>query len=150
MGRIVRDPALAEDVAQDAFLKAFRSLASFDGSRRFSSWIFRIAHNAALDALRRRRAASEIERDGDESFVSPAPDPIEAAALGQALSAALDALRPEWRTAIVLRYQEGCSYEEIAEVMRIPEGTAKTFVHRARKQMAGLLASAGWHPRGSS
>lgn len=144
--RIVRDPALAEDVAQDAFLKAFRGLGSFDRERRFASWIFRIANNAAIDALRRRRDDRLVQRDPVEPAVPPATDPVEAAALGDALSAALDALRPEWRAAIVLRYQEDCSYDEIADILNIPEGTAKTFVHRARKQMAEALASAGWRP----
>jgi RNA polymerase sigma-70 factor (ECF subfamily) len=74
------------------------------------------------------------------------PDPVERAALGQALDVALDSLRPEFRAAIVLRYQEERSYEEIADVMGIPEGTAKTFVHRARKLLAHALAAAGWRP----
>ena len=148
--RIVRDPAAAEDVAQDAFLKTYRALARFDNTRRFSAWIFRIAHNTALDALRRTRADPIVASTDREPIVPPPADPVEAAALAHALTAALDRLRPEWRTAIVLRYQEGCSYEEIAAALNIPEGTAKTFVHRARKQMAELLAAAGWQPRGSS
>jgi RNA polymerase sigma-70 factor, ECF subfamily len=81
-----------------------------------------------------------------EVALPPAPDPVELADLGEALSRALDALRPSWRTAIVLRYQEGCSYAEIAEVLGVPEGTAKTFVHRARRQMADMLTQAGWRP----
>lgn len=118
----------------------------FDTGRRLSSWIFRIAHNAALDALRRTRDDASLDNPGQHPAVGPAPDPIEAADLAQALGAALDGLRPELRVAIVLRYQEDCSYEEIAEVMGVPEGTAKTFVHRARKQMADALTSAGWRP----
>lgn len=144
--RIVRDPALAEDLAQETFLKAFRSLGSFDTARRFSSWILRIAHNGALDALRRRRGDVVFEDAGEGPAVPPPPDPVETAALGEALTAALDALRPEFRAAVVLRYQQGCSYDEIAAVMGIPEGTAKTFVHRARKLMAESLAAAGWRP----
>ncbi len=146
IARIVRDPALAEDVAQEAFLKAFRHLAAFDTGRPFSSWIFRISHNAALDALRRTRADVVLEGAAEDSAVVPPPDPVERAALGQALDAALDTLRPEFRAAIVLRYQEERSYEEIAEVMGIPEGTVKTFVHRARKLLADALTSAGWRP----
>jgi RNA polymerase sigma-70 factor, ECF subfamily len=145
--RIVHDPALAEDVAQDAFLKAFRSLAAFDSNRRFSSWIFRIANNAAVDALRRRRVDPIAHSDTADPPPAPAAEPVELAALAEALGAALDALRPDWRAAIVLRYHEGRSYEEIAEILDIPEGTAKTFVHRARKQMADTLTSAGWRPQ---
>ena len=142
----MRDPALAEDVAQEAFLKAFRNLATFDASRRFSSWMFRIAHNAALDALRRSKADPVKAAEVVDPPMLAAADPIQIEALGEALDAALDALRPEWRTAIVLRYQEGCSYEEIAEALGIPENTAKTFVHRARKRMADVLTAAGWRP----
>jgi RNA polymerase sigma-70 factor, ECF subfamily len=144
--RIVRDPALAEDVAQEAFLKTFRRLRTFDADRRFASWILRIAHNAALDALRRRRTDPLVSGGADDAAIPPAADPVETAALGTALSAALDRLRPEWRSVILLRYQEGCSYEEIAEILGIPEGTAKTYVHRARKQMADALSAAGWRP----
>jgi len=133
-------------VAQEAFLKTFRSLASFDSTRRFSSWIFRIAHNAALDALRHKKGDPLADDTLENTPIPQAADPMETAALGEALSAALDALRPEWRAAILLRHQEGCTYEEIAEIMGIPEGTAKTFVHRARKQLAETLASAGWRP----
>lgn len=144
--RVLHDPALAEDVSQEAFLKAFRSLGSFERSRRFSSWILRIANNAAIDAVRRRRARPRLEPAVAEAAVRPPPDPVEAAALGDALTAGLSQLRPEWRAAIVLRYQQDCSYEEIAEILGIPEGTAKTFVHRARKQLADALSAAGWRP----
>lgn len=146
IARIVRDQALAEDVTQEAFLKAYKSLGSFDANRKFASWMFRIAHNAALDALRRRAHDPLAESEGEDPAIPSPANPIETAALGRALDAALDALRPEFRAAIVLRYQQGCSYEEISEVMGIPEGTAKTFVHRARKQMAALLDAAGWRP----
>jgi RNA polymerase sigma-70 factor (ECF subfamily) len=144
--RIVRDPVLAEDVAQDAFVKAFRKLSTFDPARRFSSWILRIAHNAALDALRRRRADPVIAGDLIEPAAPPPADPVETASLGRALDAALAVLRPEWRAVIALRYQEELSYEEIAEVLEMPEGTVKTFVHRARKQLMEALTAAGWRP----
>jgi RNA polymerase sigma-70 factor (ECF subfamily) len=127
------------------FLKAYRSLSTFDRNRRLSSWLLRIANNAAIDALRRRRAERLSPLSTDPEVPAP-PDPVETAALGNALTTALAHLRAEWRAAIVLRYQEDCSYEEIAEILGIPEGTAKTFVHRARKQMARALEAAGWRP----
>jgi RNA polymerase sigma-70 factor (ECF subfamily) len=146
IARVVRDPALAEDLAQETFLKTYRSLRSFDLNRKFSSWILRIAHNGALDALRRRRADPVVATSVPEPAVPPAADAVESAALGEAIERALDGLRPEWRAAVVLRYQEGLSYEEVAEILGIPEGTAKTFVHRARKALAERLGEAGWHP----
>jgi RNA polymerase sigma-70 factor (ECF subfamily) len=140
--RMVHDPALAEDLAQETFLKAYRRLGTFDPGRRFSSWLFRIAHNTAIDALRRRGPLES--GSGPEPAVPPPPDPVEAADLGRALDAALAKLRPDHRVAILLRYQQGLSYEEIGDAMSIAEGTAKTFVHRARKQLAKSLEEAGW------
>ncbi|MGH9330839.1 MAG: RNA polymerase sigma factor [Vicinamibacterales bacterium] len=151
IARMVRDPALAEDLAQDTFLKAFRNLAGFDSTRKFSSWLFRIAHHTAIDAIR-RRGHGALELEGRETSpdppVPPPPDPVEEAALGQALDAALGRLRPDYRMAVLLRYQEGCSYAEVAESMAIPEGTAKTYVHRGRKLLAEALERAGWRPSG--
>ncbi|HSL22265.1 MAG TPA: sigma-70 family RNA polymerase sigma factor [Vicinamibacterales bacterium] len=154
IARMTNDPALAEDLAQETFVKAFRNLAAFDVSRRFSSWIFRIAHNTTLDALRRTRLPTrpldEPGRPPDGAprtgvGISP-PDPAEREALGRALNAALGQLRPEYRTAIVLRYDEGLPFEEIGHVMGIPAATARTYVHRARKEMAEALTAAGWAP----
>jgi RNA polymerase sigma-70 factor, ECF subfamily len=149
ISRMVGDPALAEDLAQDTFLKAFRGLTTFDASRKFSSWLFRIAHNTAIDAIR-RRPQGMVELEGPEAQSEPPlpapPDPAEEAALGRALDDALGRLRPDYRMAVLLRYQEGCSYAEIAESLAIPEGTAKTFVHRGRKLLADLLDRAGWKP----
>jgi RNA polymerase sigma-70 factor (ECF subfamily) len=149
IGRMVGDPSLAEDLAQDTFLKAFRSLSTFDVNRKFSSWLFRIANNTAIDAIRRRPHGA-VALDGPEVLPEPSrqplPDPVEEAALGRALDAALGRLRPDYRMAVLLRYQEGLSYAEIGESLSIPEGTAKTFVHRGRKLLADMLDRAGWKP----
>jgi len=147
------DPAAAEDLAQETFVKAFRSLAAFDTTRRLSSWLFRIAHNTAIDAMRRSRTqpaadASAIDdRDGaDELGADPDPDPIEREELGRALEAALSMLRPDQRAAIVLRYENDLSFEEIGTVLGVPEVTARSHVHRARKELAKILSAAGWAP----
>lgn len=143
--RILGDPALAEDVAQETFLKVFRHLGRYDPGRRLASWLFRIAHRTALDALRRRRSeampVADVPATPPLDPSSTGPDRL---ALAQALEAALGRLRVEYRVALVLRYQEGLSYGEIAEVLGVPEGTAKTFVHRARRAVAGALEAAGW------
>ena len=154
--RMTGDAALAEDLAQDAFVKAFRNLAAFDPTRRLSSWLFRIAHNTAIDALRRTRPDTvSIDAETDESAESaaalaqpPEADPVERAALGSALQAAMGRLRPAWRAALALRYEEGLPFDEIGQVLGVPEATARSHVHRARKELARALSAAGWAPRG--
>ena len=152
IARITGDRALAEDLAQDAFLKAYRNLSAFDAKRRLSSWLFRIAHNTAIDSLRRSRArtrsleapASAVDEAALDPPAPPAPDPVERQALGEALDRALATLRTDYRAAITLRYEEGLSFDEIAHVMSVPEATARSHVHRARKELAAVLRAEGW------
>jgi RNA polymerase sigma-70 factor (ECF subfamily) len=145
------DRALAEELAQDTFVKAYRNLAAFDTTRRLSSWLFRIAHNTALDALRKSRPA-EVSIDAvgpgspQEPTAHPAADPVERRALGKALDTAMSHLRPDFRAAIMLRYEEGLSFEEIGRVLGVPEATARSHVHRARKELSRWLTGAGWEP----
>jgi RNA polymerase sigma-70 factor, ECF subfamily len=154
IARLTGDRALAEDLAQETFVKAFRSLAAFDTARRLSSWLFRIAHNTAVDAMRRSRPppGSIGARDlgsgagPNEPSMPPSPDPVEQRELGLALEAALAELRSDQRAAIVLRYENGLSFDEIGMVLGIPEVTARSHVHRARKELARLLTASGWAP----
>ena len=149
IARITRDPALAEELAQDTFVKAFRSLGAFDPARRLSTWLFRIAHNTAIDALRRARppvVPLAGSGEGDEPAAAASPDPVEQQALGRALESAMAELRPEARAAVTLRYEEGLPFEEIGQILRMPEATARSHVHRARKELSRLLAQAGWAP----
>jgi RNA polymerase sigma-70 factor, ECF subfamily len=145
----------AEDLAQETFVKAFRNLAAFDTTRRLSSWLFRIAHNTALDALRRPRptlvsidaAHGRAGERSHEPSATPAPDPVERRALGDALEAALAELGRDQRVAVSLRYEEGLSFDQIGQVLGIPEVTARSHVHRARKELSRRLTAAGWDPR---
>lgn len=150
IARITGDRALAEDLAQDTFVKAFRGLAAFDTTRRLSSWLFRIAHNTAIDAMRRlpsRAAAAFVASEAAAGVPQPpVPDPVEQRELGDALEAALAGLRPDQRAAVVLRYENGLSFDEIGVVLGVPEATARSHVHRARKELARLLAASGWAP----
>jgi RNA polymerase sigma-70 factor (ECF subfamily) len=162
LARMLRNPALAEDLAQETFLKAFQHLRTFDPSYKFSNWILRIAHNAAIDALR-RRGPQEVSIDEpptsesrglDERLVDPASDEavrrIERQDLSRMLDAALVRLRPDYRHAVVLRYQEGLSYEEIAGITGLPIGTVKSNLHRARAEMAAFLSRSGILQPGSA
>lgn len=156
--RMVKDPAVAEELAQEAFLKAFRSLDSYEPGRKFSSWLFKIAHNTTLDHLRRRQLDTvplEAESDDDRGFGERLPDATartpeaeaERSDLARALEAAVRRLRPEYREVVLLRFHEGLAYQEIGEVMDLPLGTVKTYIFRARKELAEILAEMGWgHP----
>jgi RNA polymerase sigma-70 factor (ECF subfamily) len=153
--RMVRDRALAEDLAQETFIKVLNALESYRPEYKFSSWIFKIANNAAIDQLRRRepdtlsldgapdaRTAQEIEATALQarSHGESPLEELEAREMGSAIEQAIGRLRPEYRTAILLRHVEGRSYEEIAEVMDLPLGTVKTFIHRARLELRDYLA----------
>ena len=152
--RMVRDRSVAEELAQEVFLKAFQALDSFDQKRKFSSWLFKIAHNRAIDHLRRARhemVPLETEEEGlDPIATVAAPDgesPEAATVRGGLMAAfeeALGELRPQYREVLLLRFREGLSYEEISEVCELPMGTVKTHIHRARKALAQALEEAGW------
>ena len=93
--------------------------------------------------MRRRQSAARP----DEPSTPPGPDPVERRELGRALEAALAELRPDQRAAIVLRYESGLSFDEIGAVLGVPEVTARSHVHRARKELARLLTASGWAPQ---
>jgi RNA polymerase sigma-70 factor (ECF subfamily) len=153
--RMVRAPALAEDLAQESLIKAYRAIATFDRSRKFSSWLFKIAHNTAIDYLRKKSLptvaleTSEGDRMDPMALLAiPESQSPEARARGrdlaEALQEALMTLRPDYREAVLLRFQQGLPYEEIADILDLPLGTVKTHLHRARKQMAAALRASGW------
>ncbi len=152
--RLVHDRALAEDLAQKAFVRAFARLKTYDPERRFSSWFFQVLRNVSIDYLRRKRVQTvsldTLQEDGSSGPpTEPAASPAAAAersALASALTAALARLRPEYREPLVLKYQQGLGVDEIAEILGLPEGTVKTYLHRGRKELADILAAAGWKP----
>ena len=153
--RMVRDRQRAEEISQEAFLKAFRALRRFDRSRKFSSWLFKIAHNTAIDSMRRGQLdttsldAGEAEERSwsdvlaDEQTIAPDRQAT-AGALRGAMERAVGRLRPEYREAFVLRFGQGLAYQEIADVLDLPMGTVKTNIHRARKEFARLLEEEGF------
>ena len=148
--RMVRDRELAEDLAQETFVKALNAIESYRPEFKFSSWIFKIANNAAIDHLRRRQLDT-LSLDGSPN--AETADAVEATALqvsdraetpleelearelGGAIEVAVGRLRPEYRACILLRHVEGRPYEEIAEMLSLPLGTVKTYIHRARNEL---------------
>jgi RNA polymerase sigma-70 factor (ECF subfamily) len=153
--RMVRDRELAEDLAQETFVKALNAIDSYRPEFKFSSWIFKIANNAAIDHLRRRELDT-LSLDGSPHAETPEAmqatalqigarqesplDTVEAKELGGAIEAAIGSLRPEYRSCILLRHVEGRAYEEIAEILNLPLGTVKTYIHRARNELRLSLA----------
>jgi RNA polymerase sigma-70 factor (ECF subfamily) len=130
---LVRDRQTAEDVTQEAFLHAYRSLRRFRGQSRFSTWLYRIARNCAVDAIRRRERQRRLaERAVEEPTIA---DP----SLRAALSSALEALPRELREAFVLIEVFGLSYREAAQVLDVFTGTLKSRMHRTRRLLVEAL-----------
>ncbi|MCZ6918726.1 MAG: sigma-70 family RNA polymerase sigma factor [Gemmatimonadetes bacterium] len=152
--RMVRDRERAEDLTQETFVKVLNALDSYRPEYKFSSWIFKIANNAAIDQLRRKELdtlsldgapdAVTAERQEGTSLQladtgeSPLQE-LQARELGGQIEEAIAQLRPEYRSCILLRHVEGYPYEEIAEMLDLPLGTVKTYIHRARSQLRELL-----------
>jgi RNA polymerase sigma-70 factor (ECF subfamily) len=157
IARMVQDRALAEDLAQDAFIRAFQRLSSYDPQRKFSSWFLQVAHNVTIDHLRRKKlntvSLDQLVENGhpgtadDAARSSPAVQ-ADRTALASALERALARIRPEHRNAIILHYQEGLGHAEISAILGVPVGTVKTYLHRGRKELAELLSAQGWGPAG--
>ena len=152
--RMVRDPGIAEDVTQEVFVKAWVALGRYDPRRRFASWLFKIASNAAIDHLRRKKLpttplessdpdhSSILDRIEDERAES-ADTLLKRHELGAALEGAIAALRPEYRLVILLRFKEELPYREIAEITGMPLGTVKTNLRRARREIEDRLRAEG-------
>jgi RNA polymerase sigma-70 factor (ECF subfamily) len=155
--RMVRDREASEDLAQDSFVKVLNHLDRYRPEFKFSSWIFKIANNVAIDYLRKRQLDT-VSMDGSPHALTAAEaeassfdvvaqqesalDELEAREIGTAIERAIARLRPEYRSCIVLRHIEGRSYEEIATTLDLPLGTVKTYIHRARNELRIALQDA--------
>ncbi|MHB1667487.1 MAG: RNA polymerase sigma factor RpoE [Thiomonas sp.] len=152
ISRFIRDSALAEDVSQETFLRAYRAIGQFRGDSQFYTWLYRIAVNTAKKAIADSardpviRESSTISDDG-ETFVSgeqlsdmETPEAVLASReIARTVNAAMDALPEDLRTAIALREIEGLSYEDIAQAMSCPVGTVRSRIFRAREAIARQL-----------
>jgi len=153
--RMVRNREQAEDLSQETFVKALNAIESYRPEYKFSSWIFKIANNVSIDHLRRRELDT-LSLDGSPHALTPeavqasalqlgdrqetALEELEAKELGGEIEQAIAALRPEYRSCILLRHVEGRPYEEIATMLDLPLGTVKTYIHRARSELRQALA----------
>jgi RNA polymerase sigma-70 factor (ECF subfamily) len=152
--RMIRDREQAEDLAQETFVRVFNHIGRYDPRYKFSSWIFKIATNLTIDWIRRkelktvsidgsRNAVTSDEMEASAiTIVSEDENPeelLEAKELGEEIEQAIGKLRPEYRAAILLRHVEGREYQEIAEIMALPLGTVKTYIHRGRNELRDTL-----------
>jgi RNA polymerase sigma-70 factor (ECF subfamily) len=140
--RLLRNPEDARDVAQTTFLKAFEHLADYDPSYRFYSWIYRIAVNEALNALGSRKSFEGIS--GEEPDEAPGPQQrVEGEQMGQAIEDALMRINPELRTVIVLRHFMHLSYQDMGDILLLPEKTVKSRLYTARQLLRDRLLPHG-------
>lgn len=145
MVQVTRDPVEAEDVVQEAFIKAFTKLDSFHGKSAFFTWLYRIAYNVAISRMRKKKPtvslggrdeSNQLQLPGD----GPAPDAeIQTEEQAAQLMQALGYLSEEHRAILVLREMEEMDYEAISEILDLPIGTVRSRLHRARSQLKEQL-----------
>lgn len=146
MYKMVRNPQEAEDLTQEAFMKAFKALESFNEEFAFSTWLMKIATNNCIDLLRRKKLrTTSIDQPiqyKDDSLQMEIPDraptpekQILSSERARIINEAIDSLPPRYKHVIVLRHKEEKSYEEIAEILNLPLGTVKARIFRAREML---------------
>jgi RNA polymerase sigma-70 factor, ECF subfamily len=151
VSRLVRDPGEAEDVTQEAFIKAYRALPSFRGDSAFYTWLYRIGINTAKNFLvatgRRAPTSTEVDAEEAEGYegseqlhdINTPESLLLSKEIATTVNAAIESLPEELRSAIQLRELEGMSYEEIAKLMDCPIGTVRSRIFRAREAIADKL-----------
>ena len=150
--RMCKNPADAEEAAQEAFLAAWQGLAFFRGESSFSTWLYRLASNACVDLLRREgrhRSAAGPSLNDEETVIdvaddAPSPHALaERAELRQQIEEALSALPEDYRQVLILREMHQRSYDEIAEILALDLGTVKSRINRGRKRLRKILLESG-------
>lgn len=148
--KMVRSREETEDLVQEAFIKAFRALPSFNEEYAFSTWLYKIAINNCIDHMRKKRLKTysmnkplqskdgEVEREFPDTSMSPDKNLL-ADERSKMIEAAIDGLPENYKIAIVLRHSEERSYEEIAQILNIPLGTVKARIFRAREMLKKML-----------
>ncbi|MCP4645413.1 MAG: sigma-70 family RNA polymerase sigma factor [bacterium] len=136
--RFMRDSSQAEDMAQEAFLKAYRLLKGFRGDCSFSTWIYRVTSSVCLTELNRRKRRAEVEflPSHAAKLSEEQPDTTD---MPELIRGCVSKLPDRYATIVTLFYLQEASYEEIAEIMDIPMGTLKTWMHRARQQLRKVV-----------
>ena len=157
--KLTGDPEDALDVSQETFLKAYRNLSSFRFESRFSAWLYRLAYNASMDLLKKKRGTVSLtaeDEEGEErelAIADTAPTPeesLEREETRRAVREAVARLPEDKREIIVMREFSGMSYSDIADALGIEEGTVKSRISRARAALAEILSEYGTFARPSS
>jgi RNA polymerase sigma-70 factor (ECF subfamily) len=151
--RLTGQPDTAKDLAQEVFIKVYTSLATFDPRYRFTTWMYRIASNCAIDHLRKRRPAtcsltlpaaeSDDRCQADREIAGTDPTPhqlLRCREIQERLEASVEALPSSYRQLILLRHQKHCRYDEIARITGLPIGTVKNRIFRAREILRTQLS----------
>ena len=151
LSRFIRDPAEVEDVAQEAFIKAYRALPSFRGDSAFYTWLYRIGINTAKNHLmalgRRAPTSTEVEAEEAEGYddgeqlrdINTPESVLLSNEIARTVNATIEKLPEELRRAIQMRELEGMSYEDIAQAMGCPIGTVRSRIYRAREAISEQL-----------
>lgn len=136
------DQGLADDMAQEAFIKAYKALPAFRGDARFSTWLYRIAYNLVMS--HRRKNTPEVDQEAvDKAQADESVEEAQQLAMARDLDSAMETLSDVQRQAIHLCLQRGFSHEETANIMKLPLGTVKSHINRARAKLRSLLQP--WH-----
>jgi RNA polymerase sigma-70 factor (ECF subfamily) len=148
--RMLGDADEADEVVQEAFVRAWERLSEFDPTQRFYPWVFTIARNRCLNAIRRRRTWGFVSLSGDDppalAAREAAGERVEDGELGGALEQCLETLSDDQREVFDLRHGEGFRYAEIAAALEISHGTVMSRLHRAREKMRECLEGKGMRP----
>ena len=143
--RMLHDREEARDVAQTVFLKVYEHLGEYDPSHKFYSWIYRIALNESINTLQRRRPHAPLDFEMADSEPGP-DDAVRHVQLNHGMAAAIMTLRDDYRAVIMLRHFLGCSYEDMATILEVPEKTVKSRLFSARQLLKSAMESKGWAP----
>lgn len=144
--RLCRKKDLAEDIVQDSFLRAYQNIQSFDARKKFSSWIFRIVHNRAMDILRKEKKYLDIdiedlpEIEDSKRLSEEIAKELDGLAVKQKMRTALEQVPVKYREVIILRYFHEMEYEEISDILKIPKNTVGTFLSRGKAALRETLS----------
>jgi len=142
--RMLNSPEDARDITQTVFLKVYENLDQYDPKYRFFSWIYRITLNESINWLKKSNRMDSLDGDTPDAAGGPEQEASNAQ-LGESMQAALMAISPDYRAVIILKHLLGCSYQEISEVLEVPEKTVKSRLYTARQLLQENLTERGLH-----